>query len=171
VTLAKNYADADDSSGGAGGGIFVDTLLPASLEMVNTLVATNKLGDDSNSDCDGMIISGGTNLVRVADGCTGFVSTDLTGTNGSPMNAKLGKLRDRGGLAWVITFGVLSPAADAGNHAVCTSSPVNSFDQRAYSRIDKDGNEDGGADGNNCDIGAFERNAAPTLVFLPLLLR
>ena len=52
VTIAKNYADSDELSGGSGGGISVDIVQPTHLYMVNTLIATNKLGDGSKSDYD-----------------------------------------------------------------------------------------------------------------------
>jgi len=172
VTIARNYADADDASGGTGGGYMVDVFSPVHFDMVNSLVAVNVLGDGSKSDCNGAITSGGTNLIRVADGCTGFIGSDLTGTDASPLNALLGEFQNKGFYTWIIPFGVNSPAADAGNHSVCTSQPVNSIDQRTYSRIDADGNGDGGSDGNNCDIGAFERNAeAPYQVFVHLLMK
>jgi len=172
VTIARNIADADDDSGGTGGGFMVDTISPVQFDLINSLIAINRLGDGSRADCIGTITSGGMNLVRVADGCNGLIGSDLTGTDSSPLNANLGDLQDRGGYTWVIPFGVNSPAADAGNQAVCTSQPVNGFDQRGYSRINVDGNEDGGADGNNCDIGSFERNARPKYdIFLPVVFK
>jgi len=173
VTIAKNYADADNASGGDGGGFLVDTTNPVQFDMVNTLVATNKLGNGDPSDCYGTITSAGTNLIRVANSCSGLIiGTDLYGFSGSPLNANLKPIQDRGGYTWVIPFRVNSPAADAGNQSVCTSTPINSHDQRNYSRIGIDGNEDGGIDGDNCDIGAFERNAAPVyMVFMPLILK
>ena len=173
VTIAKNFADSENNATGEGGGFLVDTVHPVQFNMVNTLVATNKLGNGTPSDCDGTIISGGANLVRVADTCSGLiVANDLYGSSGSPLNANLKALQDRGSYTWVIPFGVNSPAADAGKQTVCANAPINNHDQRGYSRVNIDGNEDGGGDGNRCDIGAFERNAAPDyMVYLPLIIK
>lgn len=164
VTIARNTADANNNASGDGGGYRVDTLQPVTFDMVNTLVALNTKGAGTVSDCSGAVSSGGTNLVRVGDtGCTGFIGSDLTGTSGSPLNANLGVLQYNGGHTPTISIGASSPAADAGQDATCSVVPVNGKDQREYSRVNADGNNDGGLDGNPCDIGAYERNGeAPT---------
>lgn len=161
VTIARNQADADLNSNGLGGGYRVDTIQPVTLELTNTLVALNTQGASSISDCSGSITSGGTNLVRVASGCFGFIASDLTGTTGSPLNAILGQLQNNGGFTPTISLGSSSPAVDAGQDSVCSVNPVNGKDQREYSRVNADGNGDGGLDGNACDIGAYERDGLP----------
>lgn len=163
TTVARNLADRDNDGSGDGGGYYVTS--GGVLTLTNTLVAANNLVSVGNpSDCSGAIVSGGTNLVRVADtGCSGFIGSDLTGTTASPLNANLGALQDNGGATWTISISSSSPAADAGQNSVCNAAPINDKDQREYSRAHEDGNNDGGADGNPCDIGAYERsNTAPT---------
>ncbi|NKQ34247.1 MAG: hypothetical protein HF973_01380 [Chloroflexi bacterium] len=166
VTIARNIADADNDGSGLGGGYRVDTPQPVTMTLINTLVAANYLvaSGVAPSDCRGAIVSGGANLIRVANtGCSGFIASDLTGTTGSPLNAYLGVLQDNGGWTPTISIGAQSPAADAGQDSVCSNPPVNGKDQREYGRTNEDGNNDGGADGNSCDIGAYERsNTAPT---------
>lgn len=169
VTIARNTADADNDGSGIGGGYRVDTLQPITVTLVNTLVALNELGSGVRADCRGVFTSGGTNLIRVADtGCSGFIASDLTGTAPSPLNANLGPLQDNGGWTPTIAIGANSPAADAGQDSICNNPPVNGKDQREYGRTNEDGNNDGGTDGNSCDIGAYERsNTAPTPTPIP----
>ncbi|MDQ7030705.1 MAG: right-handed parallel beta-helix repeat-containing protein [Ardenticatenia bacterium] len=161
VTLARNTADADNDANGAGGGYYVAA--SGVMTLTNTLVAANTLGNGVWSDCSGSIVSLSVNLIRVADGCSGFSAADLTGSALSPLNAYLGALGDHGGATWTIPIPANSPAADAGLDSACNAPPVNGKDQREYGRANEDGNNDGGADGNACDIGAYERsNTAPT---------
>ncbi|GAB4476448.1 MAG: hypothetical protein Kow0088_14290 [Anaerolineales bacterium] len=169
VTIARNKADADNNASGTGGGYRVGTTQPVTVTLTNSLFALNTLGNGGQSDCNGTITSGGTNLVRVVDsGCTGFIGTDLTGTSATPLNALLGPLQNNGGETATIAIGQGSPAVDAGNNSVCAALPINGKDQRHYSRFNEDGNNDGGADGNACDIGAYERsNTAPTPTSTP----
>ncbi|HFQ93955.1 MAG TPA: hypothetical protein ENK32_08105, partial [Anaerolineae bacterium] len=161
VTLARNTADIDNDGNGLSGGYYVTA--GGVLTLTNTLAAANNLVSAGNPyDCSGAIVSGGTNLVRVADtGCSGFVASDLTGTTASPLNAGLGPLQDNGGATWTISISVNSPAADAGQNSVCNAAPINGKDQREYGRVNEDGNNDSGADGNPCDIGAYERSGTP----------
>ena len=169
VTIARNNADIDNNATGLGGGYMVDTFQSVTVTMVNSLVALNNRGAGTLSDCSGAVTSGGTNLVRVSNtGCTGFVGSDLLGTVATPLNANLGSLLYDGGRTPTISVGSASPAVDAGQDAVCNAVPVNARDQREYSRVNADGNNDGGTDGNRCDIGAYERNGtAPTPTPLP----
>jgi len=161
VTLARNTADADNDADGAGGGYYVAA--SGVMTLTNTLVAANTLGNGSWSDCSGSVVSLSVNLIRVADGCSGFSAADLTGSALFPLNAYLGALGDHGGATWTIPITANSPAADAGLDSACNALPVNGKDQREYGRANEDGNNDGGADGNACDIGAYERsNTAPT---------
>ncbi|HSQ28054.1 MAG TPA: right-handed parallel beta-helix repeat-containing protein, partial [Anaerolineales bacterium] len=97
VTIARNQADSDNNASGMGGGYRVEPMQPVTLNMANSLVALNTQGASVTSDCSGAILSGGTNLVRIADSCSGFVASDLTGTSVSPLNAVLGQLQNNGG--------------------------------------------------------------------------
>ncbi|GAB4422390.1 MAG: hypothetical protein Kow0031_00070 [Anaerolineae bacterium] len=178
VTVARNTADADTSNGGLGGGYYADVPAPVTSTLVNSLLALNSLGNSDPADCSGTVTSGGTNLVGVADGCSGFITSDITGTTGSPLDAQLGSLKNNGGNTPTIALGPTSPAVDAGQDSVCNASPVSGLDQRHYGRVNVDGNGDGGVDGDSCDIGAFERGgvyAEPVtpgyFSFLPLIVK
>jgi len=59
-------------------------------------------------------------------------------------------------------------------NVICIPNPVGGLDQRGYLRANADGNQDGGTDGDKCDIGAFERFVEPVLdqlFYLPLVIK
>lgn len=119
-----------------GGGIYSEV----TATLSNTIVAKQTVG----ADCAGAITSGGHNLESgTSCGFTG--AGDLQNTN--PL---LGTLADNGGLTQTMALQPGSPAIDAGDNAICAAAPVNSIDQRSYSR----------PAGATCDIGAFELAAS-----------
>ncbi|HSH04472.1 MAG TPA: choice-of-anchor Q domain-containing protein, partial [Anaerolineae bacterium] len=145
------YANQADS--GAGGGIF--RFAPDFADIYNTIVASSTL----STDCSGGVGAIGTNL-------------DTDGTCGASITAdpNLGPLGYHNSTILVhplLIVGTVSPALDAGTNAVCNNSRVNNIDQRGVSRTNQDGNEDGGTDGNPCDLGAYERQLTdPTTITL-----
>ena len=99
--------------------------------------------------------SQGYNLIGAGDGSTGFtngVNGDLVGTAASPINPRLGPLRNNGGPTLTRALLIGSPAIDAGNN---TGAP--SADQRGFARI-RDGNGDATP---TVDIGAYEHRPQP----------
>jgi hypothetical protein len=83
-----------------------------------------------------------------SDGTSGFtdgVNGDIVGTQGKPIDAKLGPLHKNGGPTQTHALEHKSPALDAG---VCSDADGNALmtDQRGVPR----------PQGPNCDIGAFE---------------
>ena len=127
---AKNSTLSGNSASVSGGGLFGNTL----LNYTNTIIA-NSTGGDCSSDVN-------TNLNNlVEDGsCSGNHVNFVTG---DPM---LDVLADNGGPTQTLALFVGSSAIDAGDDSTCTSSPVNSLDQRGVTR----------PVGAHCDIGAYE---------------
>ena len=95
------------------------------------------------------ITSNGHNIA--GDGsCNLTEPTDMPNTD--PL---IGPMADNGGSSPTAALLQGSPALDGGTDFGC---PPN--DQRGLPRLDRDGNGDGGADNNPCDIGAYELQAA-----------
>ena len=117
----------------------------------NTIIAQNVGGPDTSGD----FTSHGNNLIGNADGSTGFVGSDLTGTTATPINAMLGPLANNGGPTFTHALLGGSPALDAGNNALATdeNGAALTSDQRGSTRIADSPDGDSTA---TVDIGAFE---------------
>jgi CSLREA domain-containing protein len=109
--------------------------------LKNTIVASNT--GNTGGNCHGTITDGGNNLD--SGNTCGWGSTNGSMSNTNPM---LGSLAHNGGPTQTMALLAGSPAIDAGNASVCSSSPVNGVDQRGMSR----------PQGAGCDIGAYEYN-------------
>jgi hypothetical protein len=97
----------------------------------------------SSPDCSGPVTSSGYNLIGNTQGCTGFISTDLTGNPPA-----LGALGNNGGPTQTHAPFGSSFAVDAGNPAGCLGLTGTNLtvDQRGQTR----------PFGPRCDIGAVE---------------
>jgi len=128
VTHVTNSSIVTNSAN-SGGGIEVS----ATVVLKNTIVANQAAG----GDCNAAVSSSLSDLD--SDGSCGVGAL-------SNQNPLLGPLANNGGST--LTHALLpgSPAIDAGDATICTSAPVNSFDQRGIGR----------PQGAGCDIGAFE---------------
>lgn len=160
VTVTSNSAQSaspDDTP--LGGGVYALGL----TELRNSIIAGNATGDSTEvyaEDCYGSISdfrSSGYNLIGDVVGCGIDNDTgDLFGnsTLDTVIDAKLGTLRDNGGV--IPTHALLdgSPAIDAANPNGCLdeTSTVLAIDQRGFDRP-VDGDEDGAS---ICDMGAVE---------------
>nr|MBA3711323.1 tandem-95 repeat protein [Pyrinomonadaceae bacterium] len=140
-----------------GGGI----INGGTVTLSNTIVALNTAPTGPDLYTYSALTSGGHNLIGNADGtATGFtngMNNDQVGTGTTPINPRLGSLRNNGGATLTRALLAGSPAIDRGNTAL-------SADQRGFIRpVDGDG--DGTA---TDDIGAFEFvNAAPQVSTAP----
>jgi hypothetical protein len=145
---------ATNSAAGAGGGIR-NAAAASAIQITSTIIATNKAL--SGHDVFGAVSSQGFNLVGKTTGSSGWVGSDLTGTNSNPLNPLLGPLANNGGPTGgpTFTFALLpgSPALMHGN-----TNGAATFDQRGFPRVLN----------NKIDIGAFENQpigvVAPTTV-------
>jgi parallel beta-helix repeat protein len=106
----------------------------------NTIVA----GNTGLPDVTGTFTSQGNNLIGAADGSTGWVSSDLTGTSAHPLNPLLAPLGNNGGTTQTMTLLPGSPAIDAGNNTLIPAGVTT--DQRGLPRTV----------GSAVDIGACE---------------
>lgn len=162
-TITGNTSNIDGSSGGAGGGLFIES--GADVRLANTVLADNlENGIGNHDDCDGTLTSPTFNLVQQASGCT------LSGGTGNLFNqtAGLAALADNGGPAvGAVNATVQRPMLtrlpldssvliDAGDPTGCKDNAKNLF--LALDQLGQDRTVDG-PDADNtaeCDIGAVE---------------
>lgn len=157
ATLANNTALV-------GGGVWNS----GALRYQNSVVAGNRANGsptDGSADCFGVasLATRGYNLTGLGTGCPTSGDNDQTINPWFVFVTALEPLADNGGATLTHALRSVSPALDAGNDARCQASPVMGVDQRGLTRVDQDGNEDGGLDGNPCDVGAYERQNGESL--------
>ena len=118
----------------------------------NTIIAGNT-STTGSPDVFGPFISEGNNLIGGADsGSTGWISTDLTGTDAAPLSPVLGALANNGGPTETMLPLAGSPAIGAGSVALIPTGIVT--DQRGLSRLHN----------GLVDIGSVESGADQTFV-------
>ena len=118
-------------------------------QLKNTIIAGNSDSGSAVIDdlqtFNGAVLSLGHNLIGITNSTTGWLTSDLTGSTSSPLNARLGPLANNGGptLTCALLTGSNSPAINAGDN-----SDAPPFDQRGpgFPRIV----------GGTIDIGAYE---------------
>ena len=140
------------NGGGAPGGLYGGHGR-GTVIVANSIVAGNS-ASAAAPDIFGPVSSKGHNLIGNTDGSSGWVASDLTGTD--PM---LGPLADNGGPTQTMALQASSPAIDAGNNdlALDVDGQPLTTDQRGvgFPRIVN----------NIVDIGAFE---VPSLIVTTL---
>lgn len=164
-----------------GGGLAFDG--GASADVQKTLLAHNVATGGNAPDCHAgaaaTVTSLGYNLVGIANGCDGVFldgqNGDQAGSYGNPLAAGILSLANNGGYG--LPGGGATPTHALRAHSPAVDViPVPTFcgadqtDQRGVLRAGQDGNNDGGADGDGCDVGAFERRDR-SAVYLPITLR
>jgi hypothetical protein len=129
-TVAYNQADADNSGGGAGGGMHQST--DADVQIKDIIVAQNTVGSSGlGPNCAGQFLGGGL-IAGSTAGCT------IGGT--FVADAMIGPLASNGGPTKTIALLPGSPAIDRPNPFDCPAR-----DQRGRKRD------------ASCDTGSFER--------------
>ena len=177
VTVANNTSNADFTSGGTGGGIYVSSAEGGTVTMRNSVLAGNVEGGiGNNDDCDGTIASGGNNVVQVINaGCSviGGGASDLLG-----IDAKLGAFAANGGP--IVGASVSPIVAGMGTHLPAGDSPVVDHgdptgckdegnvvvlttDQRGFLRPVDGSDPDSAA---TCDSGAVEAGSFIDVIFV-----
>ena len=132
VTVARNVSNADDSVGGAGGGLF---RLAGAFSVRNSLIVLNNQVSGDADECSGLFDSLGNNLLTELVDCTFGGPNDLVRPN-----PKVGALKANGGPTKTVALKGGSPAIGKAHKPSSTDR-----DQRGRKR-DADP-----------DIGAFER--------------
>jgi CSLREA domain-containing protein len=124
-------------------------------QISDTIIAGNT-GGSRGADVQGIVHSEGYNLIGKADGSSGWIGSDLRGTVKAPLNALLGPLADNGGKTLTMSPLDASPAIDAGKKFSLFE------DQRQKKRPVDFSNIPNASGGDGSDIGAVERQVAPT---------
>lgn len=171
-TLSTNTATGGNAAGSgtvaAGGGVALGggVYSANSVSIVNTIIASGTVtggmggfdtfggGPDGyglGPDVFGPVNSQGHNLIRAADGSSGWIGSDLTGTVAAPLNPLLAPLAFNGGPTKTMTLQPTSAAIDAGDDSVTNSLAT---DQRGRPR----------KSGAHVDIGAVEMNPITLVV-------
>ena len=105
------------------------------ITVQDTILAADSFGGgtDTGPEVAGKVSSSGNNLISEADGSTGWVGSDQTGTIASPLAADLGTLGSYGGPTQTISLGAGSPALNKGGTADYpgTTKPITT-DQRGF---------------------------------------
>jgi CSLREA domain-containing protein len=140
VTMIGNRADADNSGGDDGGGLYVNDI----ATIRNSIIAGNSVGSGSvDPDCsDGSseLTSQGHNLVQDPGSCTFTAPGDLTGVapNVTPLADNGGPVPTHALQPGSVAINAGDPAAPGSGGTACAST-----DARGLPRSD-------------CDIGAYE---------------
>ena len=168
-TVSGNTATATNAPGV--GGIFSDG---GSCTVFSTVVAANTVtGYAKHRDVRGAFTSDGYNFIGATNGFPSgeyevrafSQATDLTGTEQSPRDPKLGAFQGNGGPTNTMLPLVDSPLVDQGKTTAETLD-----DQRGRSRFVDDAAIANAAGGDGADIGAAEYGAPidlPTVEFTP----
>jgi hypothetical protein len=150
--VITNCTIADNIAGFGGDGIFVGD--NATVQIKNTIIAGN-----GTQDVSGELDSLGYNLIGNADAATiTSAAGDQIGTTASPIDPLLGPLQDNGGPTETRALLTGSPAIDKGGAADDVVT-----DQRGRFRPVDAIAIPPAQDGDNSDIGAFEKQAAQSL--------
>ncbi len=132
VTVARNVSNADDTVGGAGGGLF---RLAGAFSVRNSVIVLNNQVSGDAEECSGVFNSLGNNLLTELVDCTFGGPDDLLRPN-----PKVGSLKANGGPTKTVALKNRSPAIGQAHKPSSTDR-----DQRGRKRDSKP------------DIGAFER--------------
>jgi len=156
-----NYCWISSSAHGAG-----INNTAANVTIENTLVAQNLSGcsfptPQFTADVGGGFVSLGYNLIGISNYSTGWIRTDLTGTELQPLDPMLGPLTNNGGAMSTMALQPGSPAVDQG-----ISTGIDS-DQRGRTRPYDNPAITNAPGGDGCDIGAFELQS-PAPIFTQL---
>lgn len=143
TTVIRNNTLTNNQATNAGGGVFNRL---GTVRLQNTIVAGNR--NATSPDAAGLFDDQGNNLIGIRDGSTGFTTSTLVGTAASPIDPLLEALANNGGFSQTHALLPGSPAINAGNNAIATST-----DQRGAARIQQ----------AVIDIGAFESNSSPPI--------
>jgi CSLREA domain-containing protein len=118
VNATLTNCTVSDNSALGGGGLY-NGRGTTTENLGNSIVAGNTAG--TSPDVSGGFTSLGNNLIGEADGSSGWVGSDLTGTVAAPLDAMLAALANNGGPTQTMALLPGSPAIAAGNIALIPS--------------------------------------------------
>lgn len=142
-TITNNKSTFGIASTAGVHGIFSNTPIVLSHTVVAGNLSTAGVTDAADVSASTGFSSKGFNFIGIKPASITLLSSDISGTTGSPANPQLGALQNNGGLTLSRAPLAGSPLINAGSTTLV--SPVTT-DQRGYPRIVN----------TNADIGAFE---------------
>lgn len=157
-TIANNTADSDNDADGDGGGIRKNSTSGA-INLQSSIVAGNKKGPSTDSDCSlaasAVITSLGYNLAGSSSGCSLAGTGDLTAAPATVFTNVLGPLANNGGSTYTHLLYGGNAAQDAiPNGTNSCGSGSFTQDQRGSARPYN----------GSCDMGAYEsQDARPSV--------
>jgi CSLREA domain-containing protein len=160
VTGGEGCCSSGQEGPGFGGGVSINVgSVSGTVNLLNCIVSGNSAqagggGRGYGPDVYANLTSQGHNLIGNTDSSTGWIASDLTGTNAAPLDAKLDSLEDNGGPTQTLELLPGSPAIDGGDDTVLGPPLSLTTDQRGPGFPRKLGNQ--------VDIGAFEYESDPT---------
>jgi predicted outer membrane repeat protein len=115
TTTMRNVTISGNTARRSGGGLAA-AATPSATTITNTIVVGNRLTgtEGRGPDLSGSFISGGGNLIGIADGATGSGALDQTGTVAAPLDGMLGELSNNGSSTRTMEPRPGSPAIDHG---------------------------------------------------------
>ncbi|MGD1857587.1 MAG: CHAT domain-containing protein [Leptolyngbyaceae cyanobacterium] len=147
VTVTANTATR------SGGGISENLTTANTPTLINTIVAANRAA--TSPDVEGQFTDQGNNLIGISQGSTGFDNSSLIGTRTAPIDPKLTSLNTNAGILPSHQLLENSPAINAGDNTVATTT-----DQHGQPRIVD----------SIIDLGSVESNILPEIDPVPEVL-
>ncbi|MBE8969279.1 DUF4347 domain-containing protein [Nostocales cyanobacterium LEGE 12452] len=152
ATITNNIADSNGDGTGDGGGVFNSA---GTITVANTIIADNfdkSTSGNINPDVAGIFTDSGNNLIGNNTGSTSFTTSTLVGTSATPIDPKLGSLKNNGGVTFTHALLAGSPAINAGNNTLVSGSLITDQRGAGFGRIS----------GGVVDIGAYEVQSSIT---------
>jgi len=163
VTLLNSTFYGNQAAWGYGGGYMYGNSLyfpsGSTFTMTNTIMVSSTKGECAIDSSNGINrIDGGGNLLTDDSCATNDSHADPIGTQVSLADLDFATLADNGGPTQTMALGENSVAIGAGVLAACSAAPINSLDQRGYTRPT-----------TTCDSGAYDSGATAPDTTAPVI--
>lgn len=173
-TIISSTFSGNTNDGISAGCLFGGVVTSSNTNLLRTIVSGNSRFEIAAHSftrhgqyCNPEFYGNANNLIGVSGNAnsSGFIPTGTDIVPSVPLSALLYPLANNGGPTLTHALPPGSPAIDRAPNNACTAAPVGGVDQRGLPR---NSNGAGGSSPNECDIGAFEFQAAmPTATSTP----